>query len=65
MMILVMHPIIANIFYEVIVRAADFPLEKLFANPTAIFLATCFGSLIPLFVAKKFETLPVLKHFCA
>lgn len=65
MMILVMHPIIANIFYEVIVRAADFPPEKLFADPTAIFFATCFGTLIPLFVAKKFGTLPVLKHFAA
>ena len=65
MMILVMHPIIANIFYEVIVRAADFPPEKLFEYPTAIFFATCFGTLIPSVVAKKFGRLPVLKHFCA
>ena len=64
MMILVMHPIIANIFYEIIVRDADIPSEKILTEPTIIFFATCFGTLIPLFVAKKFGKLPVLKHFC-
>ena len=48
-----------------VLLAADFPPEKLFADSTAIFFATCFGTLIPLFVAKKFGRLPVLKNFCA
>lgn len=65
MLILVLHPIIANIFYEIIVRAADIPPENLFVEPTIIFFATIFGTLIPLWIAKRFGKLPVLKHFCA
>ena len=65
MMILVLHPIIANIFYEVIVRTANFPPAEIFTEPTIIFAVTVLGTLIPLFVAKKFGRLPVLKNFCA
>ena len=65
MLILVLHPIIANIFYEIIVRAANVPPENLFVEPTIIFFTTIFGTLIPLWIAKRFGKLPVLKHFCA
>lgn len=65
MLILVMHPIIANTFYEIIVRAADIPPEKILTEPTIIFFATLFGTLIPLWIAKRFGKLPVLKNFCA
>ena len=64
-MILVLHLIIAKIFYDVIVRVANFPPEKLSTEPTIIFFTTILGTLIPLFVAKKFGRLPVLKIFCA
>ena len=65
MLILVMHPIIANTFYEIIVRAADIPPEKILTEPTIIFFATLFGTLIPLWIAKRFGKLPVVKNFCA
>ena len=64
MMILVLHPIIANIFYEVIVRAVNFPPEEILTEPTIIFAVTILGTLVPLLVAKKFGRLPVLKNFC-
>ena len=65
MMILVLHPITANIFYEIIVDALNFPAEKIFTDTAVIFFVTAAGVLIPLFVAKKFGRLPVLKNFCA
>ena len=64
MMILVLHPITANIFYEIIVDGFNFPAEKIFSEPTIIFGATVTGVLIPLFLAKKFGKLPVVKYFC-
>ena len=64
MMILVLHPITANIFYEIIVGGFKFPAEKIFTEPAVIFGATVTGVLIPLFIAKKFGRLPVLKYFC-
>lgn len=65
MMILVMHSIIANIFYEIIARNTNFSPEEFFTNPTIIFGATVLGVLIPLIIAKKFGKLPVIKYFCA
>lgn len=64
MVILVLHPIVANIFYEIIVGGFNFPAEKIFTEPAVIFGATAAGVLIPLFIAKKFGKLPVLKIFC-
>jgi len=64
MMILLLHPITANIFYEIIIDVLNFPKEKIFTEPAVIFGATVTGVLIPLFIAKKFGRLPVLKYFC-
>ncbi|MBQ4404143.1 MAG: acyltransferase family protein [Selenomonadaceae bacterium] len=64
MMILVLHPIVANIAYEIIVGGFNFPAEKIFTEPAIIFPVTAAGVLIPLFIAKKFGKLPVLKIFC-
>ena len=64
MMILVLHPIIANIFYEIIAANTNFSPEVFFTEPIIIFGATTAGVLIPLFIAKKFGKLPVLKYFC-
>ena len=65
MMILVLHLTIANIFYEIIYRNTNFNPEVFRTEPMIIFGATVTGTLIPLFVAKKFGKLPVLKYFCA
>ena len=64
MMILVLHPIAANVFYEIIARATNFPPEIFFTEPTIIFGATVTGVLIPLTIAERFGKLPVLKYFC-
>ena len=65
MMILVLHPIIANIFYEIIAATTNFPPEEFFKEPIIICAATLLGVLIPLWIAKRFGKLPVLKYFCA
>lgn len=65
MMILVLHSIIANTFYEFVDTATNFPPEEFFKEPIIICAATLLGVLIPLWIAKKFGKLPVLKYFCA
>ena len=65
MMILVLHSIILNVIYEIIVDTLNFPAEKIFTDYAVIFFVTVIGVLIPLFVAKKFGKLHVLKYFCA
>ena len=65
MLILVVHPITANIFYDVIVSVLNVPAEKIFSEPPIIFFITVSGVLIPLFIAEKFGKLPVLKYFCS
>ena len=65
MMILVLHPIIANVFYEVFAQATDIPPEKFFTDSAVICASTVLGVLIPLWIAKRFGKLPVLKYFCA
>ena len=64
MMILVLHPIIANVLYEIFALNTNFPPENFFTEPTIIFAVTAAGVLIPLFVAEKFGKLPVVKYFC-
>ncbi len=64
MMILVLHPIIANVFYEVLAHTTDIPPEEFFTNSAVICAATLLGVLIPLWIAKRFGKLPVLKYFC-
>ena len=65
MMILVMHPIIFSVLYGILADNLHFTHEEIFAIRAIILLETILDTLIPLFVAKKFGTLPVLKHFCA
>ncbi|MBQ6005183.1 MAG: acyltransferase family protein [Selenomonadaceae bacterium] len=65
MMILVLHSIILNVAYEIIVDALNFPAEKIFTDYAVIFCVTATGVLIPLWIAKRFGKLPVLKYFCS
>lgn len=64
MMILILHPIIANILYEIIDAHTNLTFDRLFTEPIIIFVVTAAGVLIPLLIAKKFGKLPVLKYFC-
>lgn len=64
MMILVMHLIFANVFYEIIAATTNFPPKVFFYEPVIIFGATLMGVLIPLFIVERFGKLPVLKYFC-
>jgi len=63
--ILFMHTILLNIFYDVIADIFNFPAEEIFTNYTVIFAATLIGIVIPLLIAKKFGRLSVLKYLCA
>lgn len=64
LMILVMHQIVANVFYEIIAVTTSFPPEAFFYEPVIIFGATLLGVVVPLFIAERFGKLPVLKYFC-
>lgn len=65
MMILILHPIVAKILYEMIAASTNIPPEEFLTEPTIIFAATAAGVLLPLLIAEKFGKLPVLKYFCA
>ena len=65
MMVLVMHTILLNIFYDILVDVFKFPAEKIYTDYVVIFSATLIGVVIPLLIAKKFGRLPVLKYFSA
>ena len=65
MMVLVMHTILLNIFYDVLIDIFKFPAEKIYTDYVVIFAATLIGVVIPLLIAKKFGRLPVLKYFSA
>ena len=65
MLILVLHPLIIELLYNVLVRNNLATLEEIYNIPIFIFLSVAAGVLIPLFIAKKFGKLPVLKYFCA
>ena len=64
MMILVLHPIIANVLYEIIARTTNFAPEDFFKEPSIILAVTMTSILIPLFIARRFGKLPVLRVFC-
>lgn len=64
MMILILHPIIANVFYEMVDATSNIPPEEFFSTPAIIFGATLAGVLIPLLIAERFGKLPGLKYFC-
>ena len=65
MMILILHPLIVELFYNVLVRNNFCTLHEIYTEPPLIFCMTGFGVLIPLIIAKRFGKLPVLKYFCA
>ena len=65
MMILVLHPLIIELLFNVLVRNNFATLAEIYEMPIFIVLSTATGVLIPLFIAKKFGKLPVLKYFCA
>lgn len=65
MMILVLHPLIIELLYNILVRNNFATLAEIYHLPIFIFLSTTTGVLIPLLIAKKFGRLPVLKNFCA
>lgn len=64
MMILVLHPIVASILYEIF-AAMNFNPRIFFKAPEIIFAVTWLGTIVPLWIAKRFGKLPVLKNFCA
>jgi len=64
MLILVLHPLIIELLYNLLVRNNVATLIEIYNMPIFILLSTVSGVLIPLFIAKKFGKLPVLKYFC-
>ncbi|MBQ6130733.1 MAG: acyltransferase family protein [Selenomonadaceae bacterium] len=58
------HLIIAFAVYDLVVNTTDLPVKLVRSLPEVIFAITLLGLLIPLFIAKKFGRLPVLKIFC-
>lgn len=64
MLILVLHPLIIELLYNLLVRNNFATLAEVYHVPFFIFLSTALGVLIPLFIAKKFGKLPVIKYFC-
>lgn len=64
MLILILHPLIIELFYNLLVRNNVATLIEIYNIPIFILLSTASGVLIPLFIAKKFGKLPVLKYFC-
>ena len=65
MMILVLHPIIIEFVYNLFVRNDFFTLDEMYTTPPIILAVTMTGTLIPLFIARRFGKLPVLRVFCA
>ena len=65
MMILTLHPLIIELLYNILVRNKFCTLYEIYTESPLIFCMAGFGVLIPLFIAKRFGKLPVLKNFCA
>ena len=64
MMILVLHLPIIELLFNILVRNNFATLAEIYHTPNFILLSVLSGVLIPLFIAKKFGRLPVLKYFC-
>ena len=58
------HLIIAFAVYDFVANITGLTVEVVRPLPEVIFTITLLGFLIPLFIAKKFGKLPVLKYFC-
>ncbi|MBR0289980.1 MAG: hypothetical protein IJQ82_13475, partial [Selenomonadaceae bacterium] len=50
--------------FQAIPNVTGLSVEVVRSLPAVIFTITLLGLLIPLFIAKKFGKLPVLKYFC-
>lgn len=64
MAILILHPLFIAITYDLL-EAAGLNRELFLIDARIIFVATAAGSLLPVFVAKRFGKVPLLKFFCA
>ena len=64
MIILILHPIIANVLYEFIAATTNFPPQHFPTKPIIILPVAAAGVLIPIFIAKHFGKLPLLRLFC-
>lgn len=58
------HLIIVFVAYDLIANFTGLLVKVIRPLPEVIFSITLLGLLIPLFIAKKFGKLPVLKYFC-
>lgn len=65
MMILVLHLLVIEFIYNLFVRNELIATTELYNNPAIIFTVTLMGTIVPLWIAKHFGKLPVLKNFCA
>ena len=65
MMILVLHLLVIEFLYNLFVRNELITTSELYNNPAIIFTVTLMGTIVPLWIAKRFGKLPVLKNFCA
>ncbi len=64
MAILIFHPLFIAPIYNLLDAAKVNP-ELYLTDPRIIFAATAAGVLLPVFVAKRFGKLPLLRYFCA
>ena len=64
-MILILHPLIIELFYNIFVRNKLCTLLEIYTEPLLILCMTALGVLIPLVIAENFGRLPILKYFCA
>ena len=58
------HLIVAFVTYDLVVNFTGQTVEVVRSLPEIIFTITLLGVLVPLFIAKNFGKLPVLKYFC-
>ena len=64
MSILILHPLFIAITYDLL-EVAGLNRELFLIDARIIFPATAAGVLLPVFIAKRFGKLPLLKFFCA
>ncbi len=63
--VMTLHLPVAFVIYDIASTKFNLPVETVRTLPEIIFLIILFGTLIPLWIAKRFGKLPVLKYFCA
>ena len=64
MAILIFHPLFISMTYDLLDAAKVNP-DLYLTDPRIVFAVTAAGSLLPVFVAKRFGKLPLLRFFCA